>query len=87
MADDREKAEEFNRHFMSVFTEESLGNIPIGGNIYKGDIEGELNKIIIETGEVEGLIDALHVSKAPGPDEIYSKILKECKEELLYQLT
>lgn len=62
---------------MQVFTEEGHVNMPIGKMIYKEDIEGELNKINIEIREVEGLIYALSVSKASGPEDIYQKTLKK----------
>ncbi|MCP4269715.1 MAG: hypothetical protein GY777_29775 [Candidatus Brocadiaceae bacterium] len=71
-----------NAYFLSVFTEENLENIPAPEVIYRDSIENALDKVTISKVEIEKEIDRLKSQKAPGPDDIYARILKECKKEV-----
>ena len=71
---------------MSVFTVEDLESIPEPEQIYGNSMENTLDKITISTEDVESEIDRLKSQKSPGPDEIYARILKECKKEVSTKL-
>ena len=76
ISDDLGKADILNNFFSSVFTNEDLENIPgieKQTNVVLEDIEITESKIIC-------MLKKLNSSKAPGPDNIHGKVLKECSE-------
>ncbi len=79
---DEAMSEALNKYFLTVFTVERLDVIPQGDEIYRGDEVGTLTNISISREDVIRQIDRLKVTKAPGPDEIFPRVLKECKGEI-----
>ncbi|KAK8738331.1 hypothetical protein OTU49_017424, partial [Cherax quadricarinatus] len=75
----------FNNYFLSVFTQEDTNNIPVI-NFYSG-LEEKLCNITVTSEMVVKQIDRLKQNKSPGPDEVFSRVLKECKMELCEPLT
>ena len=76
---DTEKAETLNKFFQSVYTTESLHNMP-PAPVY--DVRQHLQTVTISEERVTELLANLHPNKAPGPDGIHSRILKELAEEI-----
>jgi len=76
---DQEKVETLSKFFGSVFTEKITDVIPelLDSNIYY-----EMQLPDINTTVVEKILRELKVSKSPGPDGIYPRILKEFATEL-----
>ena len=72
------KANLLNKYFSSVFVNENDDNF-FEQNI-NPDLVNNINTIEINQYMVLKAIDKLNVSKAPGPDGIHSRIIKECKE-------
>ena len=50
--------------------------------IFRGQEDEELSDIGISREIVRKEIDRLKKTKSPGPDNIFPRILKECREEL-----
>ncbi|KAK8720096.1 hypothetical protein OTU49_013583, partial [Cherax quadricarinatus] len=75
----------FNNYFLSVFTQEDTNNIPVI-NFYSG-LEDKLCNITVTSEMVVKQTDRLKQNKSPGPDEVFSRVLKECKMELCEPLT
>ena len=82
VGDSREMSKLFNDYFLSVFTHENILDVPAGEIIFQGREEQKLRDIVIDAGIVRKELDRLKSSKSPGVDEIYPRILKECKEVL-----
>ena len=70
-----------------VFTVENVGNIPAAEGIYRDSIENALGKVTISKDDIEREIDKLKAHKTPGPDEVYARVLKECKKEVSVKLS
>ena len=85
--DDREMCTCLNEYFLSVFTSENLEYIPEVESIYSGSPENILKQIDISREDVIKELNKLKAHKSPGPDEIYARVLKECKNELSCALT
>ena len=75
IAEDSEKCQVLNDFFSSVFTSEDTKNIPTCEHV-----AASLSDIHITRADVRCQIDKLKNGKAPGPDNIYSRILKETVE-------
>ncbi|KAK8741933.1 hypothetical protein OTU49_002018 [Cherax quadricarinatus] len=71
----------FNTYFLSVFTQEDTSDIPVMINYVEQD-DNKLCTIRVTSDMVLRQIDKLKPNKSPGPDELYARVLKECKEEL-----
>ncbi|MDJ0596593.1 MAG: reverse transcriptase family protein [Pleurocapsa sp. MO_226.B13] len=79
-------AEMLNTGFVSVFTEENLTDVPTAPQMYTGSEQDKLQNINISRDDVIKEIDRLKAHKSPGPDEVFARVLKECKEEISDQL-
>ena len=80
---DLEIVEELNSFFVSVFTAEKPDNLP---NIPVNNIE-HLTDIFIAPDVILKKLSTLKDYKAPGPDNIYPKLLKECAQQLCVPLS
>ena len=76
-----------NNYFLSVFTEENTLNVPECELIFRGDDQDRLCDITINETIVKKEIDKLKSTKSPGPDELYPRIIKECKDVISKPLT
>ena len=79
---EEEMSEALNDYFLSAFTREKLDEVPQGDQIFSGEEEEILTDISISREDVVRLIDKLKATKAPGPDEIFPRVLKECRSEI-----
>ena len=73
-------AEEFNEYFSSVFSLEDMKSLPEGGN---GGVGGEFVGDEGVKGEGSGLLGKLRADKAPGVDELFSRLLLHFPDEIL----
>ena len=85
--DDKEMCDCLNEYFLSVFTKENLEYIPEVEAMYASSPENILSKINISREDVIKELNRLKAHKSPGPDEVYARVLKECKAELSCPLT
>ena len=80
-----EKGEKISKelnNYLSVFTqEEPDGELELE-QIFRGQEADKLNDICIGREMVRKDIDKLKKTKSPGPDDIFPRILKECREQL-----
>jgi len=74
---DQEKADTLNDQFSSVFTSTQYESVPLE----KDNVE-EMPAITITAKGIEKILKGLNPSKAKGPDNIHSRILKELAVEL-----
>jgi hypothetical protein len=82
-SDAKTKANILNRQYQSVFTQEDTRSIPTpDGNPYPS-----MPEIFIEEAGVRKLLQQINPSKAPGPDGIPARVLKECADELAPLMT
>ena len=77
-----EKASVLNAQFQSVFTQEDCSSVPIQQGGYP-----EMAAIDVTVPGVEKLLSDLNVQKAPGPDGLIPKVLKECASSIAPILT
>ena len=77
-----EISEELNNYFLSIFTEEGQGGDVDPEQTFTGEETDMLKDIVISKEIVIREIDRLKKTKSPGPDNIYPRILKECREQL-----
>ncbi len=68
-----------NDYFLKVFTRENQDTIPVR-EVFQGEDNEKLRDVIITRQGVLKEIEKLKKNKLPGPDKIYLRILKECKE-------
>ena len=81
-SDDEIIAEEFNRHFISVFTKESE-DIPEPDRMYRT----EVTNIDIDESTTKKYMKEVNPSKSQGPDNIHPRVINECHETLGKPLT
>ena len=77
---DVDKAEVLDTFFTSVFTLESLENIPTFENRLHNT---ELTDFLITNEEVEKILKTLKTTKPPGPDELHPRLLVELTDKLV----
>ena len=70
----KEKADEFNRYFSSVFSRENLGDVPLCDGRSRG-IENGLEQIVITEERVRKVLRSLRGDKSPGVDGIGPRLL------------
>ena len=80
---DEEISKELNNYFVSVFTQEEPGREVRLDQIFRGQEDEALTNINISREMVGKEIDRLKKTKSPGPDDIFPRVIKECKEELI----
>ena len=80
MSDDREKAQEFNNFFSSVFTHEDTVNMP--QNVPVKIVKGKLANVFFNESDISKILRNLKPNKSPGPDKVHPMVLKECASEL-----
>ena len=76
IVDDQENANLLNNYFLSVFVEEPNDNF-FDTNVYH-HVDITIENFVIEKEAIVKAISKLSTSKASGPDEIHSRIIKEC---------
>ncbi len=59
-----------------------MQDMPNNEQIFRTDENETLTYIFITKEIVEKEIDRLKMFKTPEPDEIYPRVLKECKEQM-----
>ena len=77
---DYEAANVLNTFFTSVFTNESLSNIPSLSNKFNGK---DLNNINISHQDIIDQLNKLNPNKSCGPDKIHPQVIKEVKDGLV----
>ena len=83
LIDNGEKiSKELNKYFLSVFNKEGENKVPEPEQVFRGREDDKLIDIAISKVMVSKEIDRLKKTKSPGPDEVYPRILKECRDEL-----
>ena len=80
MTDDKDIAEAQNAFFASTFTQEDLNSIP------RLDDPDSTKILDIDKDSVLKKLQTLKESKAPGPDGLYPRILKEVCNEIALPL-
>lgn len=76
---DAEKVEALSKFFESTFTREDVTNVPTLPDVGNGMI---MDEITITKDQVISKLKSLNPNKAPGPDGLHPKVLKECANEL-----
>ncbi len=77
-----EISKELNNYFLSVFSQEEPDREVEVEHIIRGEEDEKLSDVGISREIVRKEIDRLKKTKSPGPDDIFPRTLKECKEEL-----
>ncbi|KAK8754343.1 hypothetical protein OTU49_015693, partial [Cherax quadricarinatus] len=77
---DKDMCEILNTYFLSVFTQENTSDIPEITDYVEQD--DKLCTIAVTSDMVLRQIEKLKPNKSPGPDELFARVLKECKDEL-----
>jgi hypothetical protein len=80
---DQEKANVLNGFFSSVFTDENKENIPEMEKKYVGP---DQENIEVTKEEILKKIDKLKPTKAPGPDGLHPRVLKELRNTIVSPL-
>jgi hypothetical protein len=82
-SDPKQLCEIFNNYFSSVFNNKNYDTLP--------DItiehDPELGDLALTEEEVSKELSKLNPAKAPGPDGLSTRVLKECKEDLKTPIT
>ena len=81
--DGRLISKKLNKYFLSVFSKEESDRELEPGQIFRGQEVDKLSEIVISKEVVSKEIDRLKKTKSPGPDDIFPRIPKECREKLV----
>ncbi len=73
-----------NDYFSSVFVNEIDDKFFEENIIHNTENSGTIESFIITQKLISDTIDKLKVSKAPGPDGIHARVIKECKESISF---
>ena len=76
--DTLDKAKICNRQFQSAFTRETNDEIPSKGT----SPFTPMGEITVDPKGVTKLLNNLNIHKAPGPDGLSARVLKECSSEI-----
>ena len=76
--DTKEKADICNWQFQSAFTCEADSDLPSKG----ASPFSSMGEITVDPKGVDKLLDGLNVYKAPGPDGLNARVLKECSTQI-----
>ena len=76
----QDQAEIFNEYFQEQFSEASNYNVDID---YSNDM---VNDIDFSTSRIRKILKDVNVNKSAGPDGIHGKVLKNCREGIVYPL-
>ncbi len=76
-----------NDYYSSVFAKENQNRIPAVEEVFQGEYNEKLWAVIITRLVLQKEIEKLKKNKSQGPDEVYPRVLKECKEPLSGPLT
>ena len=82
VSDESEMAGLLNRYFASTFIQEQSGELPRAESIYQGGEKGLLQRIQVGVEEVKEQRGNLRVDKAPGPDNMQPRVLREVAEQV-----
>jgi hypothetical protein len=82
-----EVAETLNKYFSSVFTIENNKEAPTAIQMRTFCESEKLTSIQITEKDVAKYISKLNITKSPGPDNLYPRVLKELKENVTLPLT
>ena len=74
---------ELNKYFLSVFSQEESDRELEPVQIFMSQEVDKLSDIVISREVVSREIDRLKKTKSPGSDDIFLRILKECREEFV----
>ena len=74
----QEKANILNEQFQSVFTEENADRMPD----LRTTTTPTLPPLVVSNAEVRSLLSRLDSNKAPGPDGIRARVLKQCANSI-----
>ena len=87
VTDNTRQASMLNVFFPSVFTHESLNNVPLPSQIFNQSASEQLSDINIELEQVANIVRSSKRDSAPDNDNIASILLKELADELAVPLT
>ena len=76
-----------NDHFASVFTDENMQNLEEPTRMFTLGVQDELNGIDFGPPVVHTKLCQLKLDKAPGPDRLYSTVLREVADEIARPLS
>ena len=76
--DTKEKADICNWQFQSAFTHEADSDPPSKGS----SPFSSMGEITVDPKGIAKLLDGLNVHKAPGPDGLNARVLKECSTQI-----
>ena len=79
--------DEFNIYFASVFTKEDNTSMPQAERVFKGPETELLTDLTINEDMVLKALSDLREDKAPRPDELSPRLLKELREEISLPIT
>ena len=83
MSDAQDKAELFNNYFNSVFKSDDCA--PLHEDCFRGDFDvgaDVLNNVEISPAIVLKFLEQLNICKSCGPDNVTSRLLKECANSI-----
>ena len=69
-----------NDYFLSVFTKEDKNIVPVCLQIFRGEESEKLIDVEVTRELVVREIDKMKKFKSPAPDDVYPRVIKECKE-------